>query len=244
MLRIKNQIQTIDECLSRLSDLVDEIVIVDNGSTDGTLDVYKKFPKIVSVEKTIGFDEGRDKILAHKLAKKRNPDWILWIDGDEVFEKSLTRKHLDEYMRKTKVDVVWFRLFHFWKSKKRFRIDGKWLFYTSQPQRVLWRNVPEAYFKNIKFHNGAILGLKGKQQISTYRLKHFGYLNSLQLKQKFQTYDKLRADPMAKKTMSHNDEGLRTIPFIEFTKLTWLERTLTDLCLRLYSLLRSLHQAI
>ncbi len=41
ILRIKDQIATIDECMSKLSTIADEIVVVDNGSTDGTIERYK-----------------------------------------------------------------------------------------------------------------------------------------------------------------------------------------------------------
>jgi glycosyltransferase involved in cell wall biosynthesis len=207
-LRIKNQVLTINECLNRLSNLVDNIVIVDNGSTDGTLEEYKKFPKIKKIKKTKGFDEGRDKCLAHKLAKSLDPDWILWVDGDEIFERVVKREDLDKYMRISSLDVVSFRLFHFWTSKKKYRVDGAWNRYTSFPQRQMWRNTPEAYFKNIPFHNGGIQGLKGKVITSPIRIKHYGYIDEKIIKEREKTYHALRNDPMAKKTPSYSTRNM------------------------------------
>src|SRR3989344_221633 len=109
ILRIKNAISTVEECLGKLSSLVDEIVVVDNGSTDGTLEAYKKFPKIKELLHTEGFHQGRDQIMLLDAAKARGADWILLIDADEVFEKNVTRDVLDRYMHSSH-NVFGFRM--------------------------------------------------------------------------------------------------------------------------------------
>ena len=215
MLRIKDQILTIRECLSKLEELVDEIVIVDNGSTDGTLNVYKECEKIVAIENTKGFNEGRDKCLAHDLAKTRNPDWILWIDADEVFENMASRESFESYISNPNLNLVKFRLFHFWRSKHKYRVDDIWKKYTSAPQRQMWRNIPSAYFKNIKFHNGGIMGVPPKHITSAIRLKHFGYIHKIQLSSKKKTYESMSVDPMAKKTLSMSTKNMKLVPFRE-----------------------------
>lgn len=175
ILRIKNAKLTIRECFDKLSELVDEIVVVDNGSTDGTLGIYKKYPKVVIVKKTRGFDEGRDRNLVLTLARQRQPNWILWIDSDEIFEKVCTRKVLNGYMNGD-ANLVMFRMFNFWLSKENYRVDGKWLFYTARPQRPLFRNLPTVHFSDQKLHGGNVLGITGKTITSPYRIKHYGYV--------------------------------------------------------------------
>jgi len=187
ILRIKDEILNIERCLTRLTELVDEIVILDNGSTDGTLDVYPKFPKVIEILHTIGFDEGRDKIMLLDAAKKRNPDWILWTDGDEVFESSLNRNILNKYMQ-SKYNRVMFRMCNFWLSEELYRIDGKYFQYTLHPQRSMWRNAESAYFQNRHIHNGDIAGVPKPYYISPYRLKHFGYVNEEKMRKKYNLY--------------------------------------------------------
>ncbi|MHB0978203.1 MAG: glycosyltransferase [Minisyncoccota bacterium] len=216
ILRIKDQMLTIDACLSKLSDLGDEIVVVDNGSTDGTLEAYKKYPKVVKVLETVGFDEGRDKIMVHEEAKKRNPDWILWIDGDEVFENHLTRKILDDYMR-SKYNRVTFRMCNFWLSEERCRYDSEYYLYTLHPQRSMWRNIESAYFKNLVIHNGDIQGVPGKAYISPYRIKHYGYVYKQKIEDKIKIYKE--ADKGDKRDYDHTLAGMvdyKTFRFFEF----------------------------
>lgn len=209
MLRIKDEILTIHETLSRLSELVDEIVIVDNGSTDGTLDVYKLFPKVVKVKSTKGFDEGRDKILAHKLARSRNPDWILWVDGDEVIEEFVTRDDLDKLMSSDKYNQILFRMYNFWDSKDTFRVDGKWKRYTSNPQRSMWRNSGNEYFDDLKFHNGNIRIKNPVRKVSEIRIKHFGFIDKEKTEKKYQQYAKLKKEVNSDKTMSKSRVGIQ-----------------------------------
>jgi len=219
ILRAKNEILVIRNCLSRLSELVNEIIVLDNGSTDGTLNAYKEFPKVVKILQTEEYHEGRDKILLLEEAKKRNPDWILWIDSDEIFEKHFTRNVIEKYMQ-SKHNRITFRLCHFWQSEKRCRIDKVFFLYSLHPQRSMWRNVPVAYFKDQKMHNGDIRGIKGGYYISPYRLKHYGYVFKEKTKNKMNAYEKI--DKSGDRVYDHLDPQKKflTYPFFEFNNKT------------------------
>lgn len=244
MLRVKDAKDTIRECLSKLSELVDEIVIVDNGSTDGTLKIYQQFPKIVKIAKTKGFHEGRDKQLLIKYAKERNPDWILWIDQDEIFEEIASRKILEKYMNNPKINLVQFRLFHFWISKTHYRVDGIWKTYTAFPQRFMWRNTKSAYFRDWKFHSGGIMNVPKKHIISHLGLKHFGYRSKKQVKEKYDFYKSLKKDPMSKKTI-HLDPEAKSIrlkswkPGLFYSLRSWYYWNFVDKAIKIKNLLLS-----
>ncbi len=176
LMRIKNAILTIVETLYNLSELVDEIVIVDNGSTDGTLKIYSQFPKVVDVIKTKGFHEGRDKHLAHQLARKRKPDWMIYLDADEVFESTFTRTKLEKICRGNH-DAIGVRLFHFWLSKKFYRVDDDYfLRYTATPFPRIFKNTNYIYFDQDKrIHTWFAKGYK-HLKTTKYRIKHYGYI--------------------------------------------------------------------
>jgi glycosyltransferase involved in cell wall biosynthesis len=121
LLRVKNGILFINDWLNRMEKLVDEIVVVDNGSEDGTLEILRSNLKVVEIAQTIGFDEGRDKILVYNMARKRNPDWCIWLDVDEIFEDRITRDDLNKMMSSKFFTKFRFRRFHLHKDVNHFQ---------------------------------------------------------------------------------------------------------------------------
>lgn len=185
MLRVKNAIDTIDECLTSLSSYVDEIVIVDNGSTDGTQECYTNYSKIVTIGHTEGFDEGRDKRLLLEMAKKRSPDWLFWLDADEVLEKRMTRELVERIMNQDEYTSIWFKQYHFWRSCTHYRIDGRW---KPSYQRCMWKYQESQYFRKDRIHNGLIQGLTGRPLYSNIRLKHYGHVKRSDTMAKYVLY--------------------------------------------------------
>jgi glycosyltransferase involved in cell wall biosynthesis len=96
---VKNEEDYLPGCLKSIKDIVDEIIIVDTGSTDKTVEIAKNFgAKVYFFPWNNNFSEARNESL--KYATK---DWILILDGDdelypkdqENFKDMLTRQ-LDE----------------------------------------------------------------------------------------------------------------------------------------------------
>jgi len=86
MYRIKNEERWIEKSLKMCSEVCQKIVILDDGSTDETLKICKKFPSVVDIheQKNLLFDETRDKNILLEMAMKLKPDFLLCIDGDEI----------------------------------------------------------------------------------------------------------------------------------------------------------------
>lgn len=187
MLRVKDGDAFIDAWLANVAPLVDEIVVVDNGSTDGTYEKLCAHPSVTCIGQTCGFDEGRDKNLLYRLARSRAPDWLLWLDVDETFESWVTRRRLDRLMNDRSVNRVFFRRFHF-TDQDHFNVSLRWLMRTSGYDRVLWREHPSGYFNNVVFNNGLIRGIPGKARISHMRLRHTGYMYANEVEKKVRIY--------------------------------------------------------
>ena len=80
----KNSSRYIEACLSSLVDF-DEVVVLDNGSTDDTLEIAQRFANVkIFTSEFIGFGPLKNLAQAHA-----SHDWILSIDSDEVLTPEL-----------------------------------------------------------------------------------------------------------------------------------------------------------
>jgi glycosyltransferase involved in cell wall biosynthesis len=193
MLRVKDGMLFAEEWLQCFEKLADEIVVLDNGSTDGTYETLKAHPKVVDIIRTEGYNEGRDKNLLYQHVRMRKPDWILWVDIDEIFEPQLTRSHFDKLMSSRMVNKYAFRRFHF--IDKEF-FAGSWfrLNYSAGHDRILWREASTGYFENFVLDSPNIKGIKGLKVNTNFRLKHLGYISKALVDKKKEIYLDLIAE--------------------------------------------------
>lgn len=82
----KNEEKRIERCLRTLS-WVDEIIFVDNGSEDQTVNIAKKYNAKVAVREGIDFQALRN--TGRMLAKG---EWLLYIDADEEVPDELQKE--------------------------------------------------------------------------------------------------------------------------------------------------------
>ncbi|RNL53028.1 glycosyltransferase family 2 protein [Pedobacter jejuensis] len=187
MLRVKDGVFFAEEWLNCFEKLADEIVVLDNGSTDGTLEILKKHPKVVDIIQTEGYNEGRDKNLLYQHVRLRNPDWCLWIDIDEIFEPQLTRAHFDKLMKNRFINKFAFRRFHF---MDRTHFAGSWyrLNYSAGHDRLMWRENKSGYFQDLIIDSPNVKGIKGLKSNTNFRIKHLGYINKELVDKKAEIY--------------------------------------------------------
>ncbi|MBU2700873.1 glycosyltransferase involved in cell wall biosynthesis [Sporomusaceae bacterium BoRhaA] len=132
----KDEEQTIGRCLQSVSGVVDEIIVVDTGSSDKTCQIAQAFgAKVQSFNWNNNFSDARNVSL--NLA---TGEWILFLDADEklakesreILRKAVLNSEVDGYFMKivnlsgddstpeTSADMV-FRLF---RNKPNFRFRG------------------------------------------------------------------------------------------------------------------------
>ncbi|WP_284644780.1 glycosyltransferase family 2 protein [Paenibacillus silviterrae] len=88
---VKNEEAILDRCLSSVEGIVDEIIIVDTGSTDGTVDLAQKYTKQV-----YHFDWIDDFSAARNFSfGLATMDYILWLDADDIIAAPNHSKLLD-----------------------------------------------------------------------------------------------------------------------------------------------------
>ena len=100
---VKNEELTLERCLKSIQDIVDEIIIVDTGSTDKTKEIAYKFTnKVYDFKWCDDFSKARNYSFS-----KATKEYIMWLDADDVIlEKDRVKlQHLKETLDK-KTDIV------------------------------------------------------------------------------------------------------------------------------------------
>lgn len=127
MYRLKNEERWIKQSIKSLYDFCDEIVILDDNSSDDTKQICTQFDKVVDIHTKTdsSFDEARDRNFLLDMALKRKPDVLLSLDGDEIFLPG-SEKIIQEELNILYPDaqVFEFQLLTLWDSPNQIRFDG------------------------------------------------------------------------------------------------------------------------
>ena len=82
----RDEEEHIGNCLSALQGLTDDVIVVDSGSTDRTIEIINTYPVRLIEQEWMGY--GPTKNYANQEAKH---DWILSVDADEVVSEELNK---------------------------------------------------------------------------------------------------------------------------------------------------------
>jgi len=144
MMLVKNEEHRyLREVLQDLLHYVDEIVILDDGSTDKTLTICNSFKGVFAQTLGISLWKTNEKLARETLYKitiERNPDFILATDADELFEDRF--KQEVRQMMKQSFNWYSFNWYHFWTPDSYSRISKS----SMKSLRRLFRYCPQKYF--------------------------------------------------------------------------------------------------
>ena len=155
---VKDEEEFLSQCLQNVEGVVDEVIIVDTGSSDATLEIAHSFKaKVFQHEWKEDFSEARNFSLSHATS-----EWILFLDADELLEQKSAQR-LPVVLQST-------RYFGFFFCIYNIKEDG---FVSGRHYTVrLFRNQKGVRFAG-KIHE-QVLPL-GKLVYSGMNIYHFGY---------------------------------------------------------------------
>ena len=99
---VKNEEKYLHDCLQSVCDIVDQIVIVDTGSEDKTIEIAKEFgAEIHHFDWVDDFSAARNESI-----KQATSEWILWLDADERLE-SLSKNEIQKILKPESKPVIY-----------------------------------------------------------------------------------------------------------------------------------------
>lgn len=161
---VKNEQEFLEDCLESVKGVVDQIVIVDTGSTDNTVDIAKRYGAEVHQFKWCDdFSAARNESIRYAKG-----DWILWMDADERLLPE-SKPALIRILKPERKPVA-YRV-HI-KNLKKDGIN----YFLSDAHRI-FNNNRGVYFEGIIHEQIAysVTRLKGEERDSDIFLYHLGY---------------------------------------------------------------------
>lgn len=90
---VKNEQETLAKCLNSVKGIVDEMIIVDTGSTDKTPKIAQQFgAKVHSFNWCDDFAKARNASLSYATGQ-----WILVLDADEILDPEIVATTASNY---------------------------------------------------------------------------------------------------------------------------------------------------
>ena len=144
LLQARNEERAISGWLTNVSDIVDGIIALDDGSEDGTATLLASHPKTVELirkPQVAEWDERGNQMALIKAGQNHGATWFLCLDADERVETrfgTAVRTLLSEADERG-VDAYSLRLIELWNDRNHYRVDGIW---GTKARYRLFRNNP------------------------------------------------------------------------------------------------------
>jgi glycosyltransferase involved in cell wall biosynthesis len=159
---VKNEGKVLRRCLESVAPYVDDMVVVDTGSTDNTMDIARGFgAKVFEHPWEDSFSVARNWAIYHT-----DTQWLLQLDADEELDKDSGPKIRDAVRQahNTTTNLIHMVLINIDEAKG----EQQSIINTGKLMRV----VPTLHFKN-RVHNKLIC--PGDTILTTLKIYHYGY---------------------------------------------------------------------
>lgn len=191
--QIYNEIrkENLERFVTYFKPLVDALVVYDDGSNDGSYEyMLAHTPHVIRGIRNDFINERRHKQLLLKAALKLNPDFLLWLDADEVLTANAAAKlqYLCDQAMQKKIDGWSFHELNLWRSHSWRRIDS--LFDDGWFVR-LWRVTSDMHYDHCQpgLHQtpypSTIQKIVPQNEV---KVLHYGFSSQKRLAYKYLTY--------------------------------------------------------
>ena len=178
----KNEADRIDRCLASVADWADEVIVLDSGSTDGTVEIARRHTELVHQTDWPGY--GRQKQRAMEMARN---DWVLSMDADEALDEEL-RREIDRVLAQPRPAHHGYALTWLTHAFGRTLSFGHW---ARTPLRLVERE--RAHFTLAQVHEKIVMAPESKIGLLEGPLHHWVFRDIEHARAKFDRYARLQA---------------------------------------------------
>lgn len=183
-LAVYNEEKNLKNCLESVKKIADEIVIVDGGSIDKTVEIAKEYKaKIIETTNPANFHINKNKAIDNASG-----EWILQLDADEVVTEELKREIEMVIFKESDINGYWIPRRNFFLGKFLTK-GGQYPDYTLRLYKKGKGRLPE---KDV--HEQAVV--KGKTTYLKNNLLHLRDKNFSNYMERFNKYTSLFASQL------------------------------------------------
>jgi len=202
----KDEERTIEKVINAAKKVSDDIVVVDSGSTDNTVEIARNLGARCHHQQWLGY--GPQKNFAISLAKS---NWILSLDADEIVDPELAQDIKETLSRQDLKEYDGFR------APRLLIIGGKEIihggFFPDAQLRLFDRT--KGKFNERKVHEA--VHVKGKVGMLKGKILHYAYTDFDAYKLTLDKYARLSAEELGSRT----DAAWRTSKLNEWIHPLW-----------------------
>jgi glycosyltransferase involved in cell wall biosynthesis len=210
-----NEERNIADCLTSVR-WADEILVVDSGSTDRTVELARTFTDKVMLIPWAGYGAARNQAILQATS-----DWVLWLDADERVTPELAAE-IRDILRDDPAGVDGYAI------ARRAYFLGRWIchsgWYPGHVVRLFRKGT--ARFSESRVHEQ--LQISGKVRTTRHDLLHFTDPDLEHYLAKFNRYTSLAADDMVAAGRRFSIFDLLVRPPFQLVKMYILRRGFLD----------------
>lgn len=167
---VKNEEELLPHCLASVQGAVDEIIVVDTGSSDRSAEIAQQYGALV-----VGFEWCEDFAAARNAGLERaSGDWILFLDADEALDRA-AREQIRSWTLVSGCDGLFLNIHNYTGTGQQG--------VTVNPVLRLFRNAPEHRFEG-RIHEQIAAAICRRNPEAAFHvtdmvIHHYGYQTAI-----------------------------------------------------------------